>query len=539
MVTLRSQLIEPGVYAQFQSSEQFVSLPGGLRVLALVGKGKTTSTVSNESVTKGSLNGTDNLAFTAVSLPTTIVDQNFVSYNTGIDYQLTSGDVDWSLANAAVTTGTVAATSFNVTGLTLKVYLNNILQTVTFTGTNPISLSAVGGVLDQINAAYTNITASAVANKLRLTTTGTNNTTLRIGDGTSNSFFGLIGGLTSTSSREPVVGVKYNLSYERDKVSADYTPKLFFDLASVVREYGAVSTSNSLSLASSLAFQNGASVVMGIQVNPADTPDLYGFSQAIDKLAPVNINVLVVLNPDTNLHPIIKAHILASSTLLEQKFRTALIGLDGTPSVTDVQSFATGLSSRRVALVYPTAATVQLAGQTSTTAVDGTYIAAAIGAIRTNPAFDVAEPLLRKELVGFVSITDTLLRSQKNALANSGVMIVESQNNTIRVRDGLTTDVSTADSAEYSVTEIIDFVSNTTRQFLEAAFIATKLLNETPGLIHASLTIILGALVDNKILTDFSDISVVRNNLDPTQIDITFKIAPVFPVKYILVTFTI
>lgn len=535
---LSSLGLEPGVFAQFTPSQTFAQNLGGLRVLALVGTGITNANVIGEVVTKGSLNGQDTLAHSAVSLPSTITDENFVVYNAGSDYQLTSGNVDWSLANAAVQTGTVAGTSFAVSGLTLQVFVNGVTQTTTFSGSNPI---AIATVISQISSSMTGfvVASNDGSNHVKLSTVGTNNTTLVIGAGTANTLLGFTEGLQTTSSTEPTPGVKYTLSYTRAKTSADYIPKTFFDLSSVVNEYGTVSTANSISLAAALAFQNGASVIMGMQVDPSVVATLTRFQQAIDKLRTVDLNIMVVLNPDPNLQSYIKAHVDQMSSIVEQRFRTALVGLGGSPTMSQVQTYAAGLKDRRIALVYPPQADVQLAGSTTPTSLDGTFIAAAIGGIRVNPAFDVAEPLLRKPLVGFLDVQDTLLRTQKNVLANSGVMIVETQNGTIRVRDGLTTDLTTADSAEYSVTEIIDFTAETSRTFLDAAFVGVKFLNDTPALAQASLSIILQSLIDNKILTDATNLSVKRNSINPSQIDVSFSILPVFPVKYILVAFTI
>lgn len=536
---LSSQGVEPGVYAQFTSSQTFANPTGGLRLLALVGTGVTNATVSGEVVTKGSLNTQDTLAYSATDLPSTIVDQNFVTYDEGVDYQLTAGKVDWSLALPAIQTGTVTGTSFAIGGLTFKLTVNGAPETLTFSG-SALSNTTIAGVIAEINAAFSaNITASNSSNQVKLTTVATNNATLQIGEGTANTVLGFTDGVTTDGSAEPAAGVTYALDYSRAKVDADYIPKIFYDISSVIAEYGDVSTSNSISLAALLAFQNGASAVMGMQVDPTVTPTLVSYQAAIDKLKAVDLNIMVVLNPDPNLHAYIKAHVNQMSTLTEQRFRTALVGMSGTPSITTVQGYAAALKSRRIALVHPATCTVQLAGQTSTTSLDGTYMCAAIGGIRVNPAFDVAEPLLRKELVGFVSITDTLLRTQKNVLANSGVMVIEVQNGTIRVRDGLTTDLTTADSAEYSVTEIIDFTSTTTKAFLDAAFIGSKLLNDTPGLMRASLSIILQSMIDNRVLNDFTNLSVKRNGINPSQIDVSFQIAPVFPVKYVLVSFTI
>lgn len=539
--------IEPGAYAQFIPSTQLPNSLGGLRVLALVGTGITNATVVGEVVTKGSINTQDGLVFDATALPTTITDQNFVTYDIGTDYQLTSGNVDWSLANPAIQTGTVAGTSFVVNTLSFELIVGGVDTSFNFSGSNPISFQ---GVANQIVASISGITVLNSGNKLEIETTATDNTTLQIGNGTANSVLGFTAGILTESSQEPLAGVKYTLNYSRAKVSGDYVPKLYFDVNSVIADYGPVAVSggnivNSLSAAALVAFTNGASVVMGMQIDPSVSPSLVAFQQAIDKLQTVDLDIVVALNPDPNLQSYIKNHVDNMSSIIEQRFRTALVGLSGSPSISTVQTYAAGLKDRRVALVYPPVANMFIAGNVNSATVDGswpvdgTYIAAAIGGIRVNPAYDVAEPLLRKQVFGFASIQDTLLRTQKNVLANSGVMIVENQNGVAKVRDGLTTDLTTADSAEYSVTEIIDFTAGTCRKFLEAAFIGVKLLKETPGLMQASLTIILQSLIDNKILNDATNINVVRNAINPTQIDVSFQIAPVFPVKYILVSFTI
>lgn len=535
---LSSLGLEPGAYAQFLPSTTFANPIGGLRLLALVGTGVTNATVSGEVVTKGALNSSDTLAYSAVSLPSTIVDQNFVTYDEGVDYQLSGGAVDWSLALPAIQAGSVTGTSFAVGGLTFELVVNGASESLTFSGA-ALSNTSIAGVLSQINSAFSANTTASGSTSVTLTTVATNNATLQIGTGTSNDALGFTAGIQTDGSAEPAVGVKYTLDYLRAKTGSDYVPKTFFDMTSVLSEYGEVSTSNSISLAAQFAFQNGASAIMGMQVDPSVTPTLISFQQAIDKLKTVDLNILVVLNPDPNLQAYIKSHVTQMSTLTEQRFRTALVGMSGSPSVATVQGYAAGLKSRRVALVHPASATVTLSGSSTPITVDGTYLCAAIGGIRVNPAFDVAEPLLRKEIVGFTDITDTLLRTQKNVLANSGVMLVEKQNGTIRVRDGLTTDLTTFDSAEYSVTEIIDFTAVLTKSFLDAAFVGTKLLNDTPGLMQASLTIILQSLIDNKILNDATDLVVKRNSINPSQIDVSFRIAPVFPVKYILVSFTI
>lgn len=559
-IVLSTQGLPPGAYAQFIPSTSFPNSVGGLRILALVGTGITNATVNGEIVVKGALDSQDDLQFLASSLPSTIVDQNFYIYNLGVDYQLTGGDVDWNVDAPAIQLGTVAGTSFAIGGQVLQLLvttnanngsISTNTESITFSG-SALSNTLISGVIAEINAAFSDVQASNDGfDHIKLSTTTEDNTILQIGTGSANVTLGFTAGLSSKSSFEPAQSTKYTLSYQRAKTAADYVPKTFFDLNSVLNEYGPIAMDNngnvvnSISLAALKAFQNGASEIMGMQIDPSVTPTLVAFQQAIDKLQNVDLNILVCLNPDPNLQAYIKNHVDFMSSLTEQRFRTALIGLAGNPSISTVQGYASGLKDRRVAIVYPPLANVLIANQVNPATadgswpVDGTYIASAIGGIRINPAFDVAEPLLRKQVSGFASISDVLLRTQKNVLANSGVMIVENQSGVARVRDGLTTDLTTVDSAEYSVTEIIDFTSNTCKNFLEGAFIGVKLLNDTPALMNASLNIILQSLINNKILNNFTNIVVQRNAINPTQIDVSFQIAPIFPVKFVLISFTI
>jgi hypothetical protein len=557
---LSQQGLEPGVYAEFIPSTALANPPGGLRILCLVGTGISTATVSGEIVTKGALNTTDSLDFPAVALPATITDQNFIIYNEGVDYTLMSGGVDWNQMIPATQVGNIAASSFNgLSNTVLSLVVNgSAVSGVTFSGPNPIS---IGSVVSQINSTIGSyVTASATGgNQVKIVTNTTNDSTLQIGTGSANPILGFVEGLTTFGSKQPATGVTYNLNYSRQKTLAngDYAPQIFYDINSVLSWSGPITVDGnnnivySIPMAAFLAFTNGASAVMIAEINPLDatlTSQLIAFQNTINqRLTTVDLNIVVCLGSpyvqgsgsDPNLYPTIQNHVDTMSSLTEQRFRTALLGLAGNPSIPAIQTLAQGLHDRRIALIYPPLATVIIPNDNTPVNLDGTYIAACIGGIRVNPAYDVAEPLLRKELFGLNTIQDTLLRTQKNVLANSGVMICEYQSGVIRVRDGLTTDLTTADSAEYSVTEIIDFVSTTCQQFLSAAFIGTKLLPDTINLVQASLNVILNSLVNSQILDNFQNITVVQDPINPTQIDVSFQIAPVFPTKYILIQFTI
>lgn len=537
--------VEPGVYSQFKPQTTFPVLPGGLRVAALVGTGRQTNLVPSETVTRGvTVDGLDSLDNVATVLGSTITDQDFVTYDLGVDYSLTSGDVSWALNGAASVTGTADATFAGLVGTTFVVEVDGgSTQTYTFLIGDFVvpSAATAAEVVIALNAGLTGLTCTVVSStKVRVATTAVNNAKLLIGTGTSNSILGFTAGSLVVGPKEPVAGKTYTVNYEYAKASADYIPRFFFNMSDVITEHGEVTSSNTLSLGAEIVFQHGASAVALIQINPADGSTPQQFRKAIDKLAGVaGINIVVPLSTDTTLFSYVKNHVDTASSLLERKERTAIVGLSGSPTVSAVVAIAQGLDDKRMVVVYPTSATRFVGTDTEETTLDGSFLAAALAGIRTNRATDVAEPLTRKEVIGFESIPDTLLRSEKNILAGSGVTILESSGGISRVRHGLTTDPSTIDSREYSVVEVIDFVGSSMRGLLENIFIGQKILADTPSQVRSTINAVLNDLVTREIITAFQDIQAAVDNSDPTQINVSFAISPVFPVNYVLITFSL
>lgn len=96
-------------------------------------------------------------------------------------------DLTAAAATAASLTGTVAQT-FNLSGETFIVTIKSVTYTVTFTGTNPLTIT---DVVSQCNSVLPGTPASDESGKLKLTTSSTGTAeTLEIGDGTANSILG-------------------------------------------------------------------------------------------------------------------------------------------------------------------------------------------------------------------------------------------------------------------------------------------------------------------------------------------------------------
>lgn len=537
---------EPGVFSNFKPTRTFPVIPGGARVVAVVGDGRDTNQVLGEELTKGLLNAADSLAQVATSLGATVVDEDFNTYNFTTDYILTAGDVAWSPSTPASITGTIAGTYNGLVGKTFKVTIadafGGLEQTYTFLAGDfaIITAATAAEVVTALSTALVGEAASVDTGAVKIATVTGNNTSLLIGNGTANSILGFSDGSFQQTPREPAPGKKYKIDYEYAKAAGDYIPRFFFNMTDVEAEHGTPSTSNTLALGAEVVFEQGTSVVCLIQTNPADGSEFNKYKAAIDKLSAVDgINIVVPLSTLTSIHSYVKTHCINASSTTERKERTSIVAMSSGSTVAQRSAQAVALAHKRIVLVSSTACTRLIGSDTVATTLSGAYIAAAVAGVRTSRAFDVADPSTRKEVVGFDDITDGLLRQEKVLLLSKGVMVIENIAGVHRIMQQVTTDLSTIENREYSVVEVIDFVGSTMRTTLENIYIGQKLLEGTPSQVRSTILAVLNNMIAAEILTGAQNIQASINGGDPTQIDVSFEIAPVFPLNYILITFSL
>ncbi len=436
------------------------------------------------------------------------------------------------LAHASVTDDGGAVVSGRLFALTAAVTLNNTTDTVV---------------------------AGSTSGSLVITTTATFNSSLTIENGTANSILGFVAGsLVSTPSR-PVLGVTYFVNYEWAKALGDgqnsFQPQFFFlqNFGTITNAMGTVGGGDSqtanmdgawtLPVAAQLAQQNGASIICLLQMNPADGSNPSQVRAALQKLFIPNINIVVSLDAADNamLIPDITAHVETASSTINRLERTAFIGFAANdPSFSNMNTmlgYATAASSNRVVVVNQTSTTDTMFIGTNQTAsiVDGTMMAAALAALRTNPAYDVAQPLTR-EVVAGIATTNTLAQAQKVILSNAGVLIVDNISGSPKVVFGTTTEYDTILNQLYQVTEISDYVAQTLRGLLDPIFVGQKLLTNTPSQVETVTGAILTSIEQDNIITDFVQPSATVNPTQPTQILLQVGISPVLELDTIFIT---
>jgi len=349
------------------------------------------------------------------------------------------------------------------------------------------------------------------------------------------------------SGSEPGIGDFYYITYEYEKT--DFTASLFTRFRDIQSNFGTLSAENPLTLASFLTFLNGAAVV-GIKQVEKQT----GFGQAssqayLDALQELarplaggaTPDLLVPLTTDPSVLGAYVRHAEIQSSQRFRQERRCIFGVASGTRPDDAAAIAQGLNSKRAIVVYPDSAIVTLSnelGDEENFIVDGTYIAAALSGVLVSPQFDVATPLTRRRITGFRRLNRSLDEVEKNRLAVAGVTVLEDRGTFLQVRDGLTTNVSNRFTSTPSIVAIEDFVQQQTRATLDR-FIGLKFLTSRSQDVEAALSGLLNALVEQQIIVDFQGVRAEPDQTDPTTLRVSAFYAPVFPLKYIPVTYTI
>ena len=333
----------------------------------------------------------------------------------------------------------------------------------------------------------------------------------------------------------PAANAQYYVSYVYNKSDADYTPKEFTNIDDFVTQYGAISTDNPLSIAASLCFDNGTTVVGAVQIDP-DISEYTAHKNALALLEVVeDAKVIVPIYASTSFATAeLKPHVLRMSTKVEKKYRVGLQGLDETTEVIAAatwKSLAEGLATNRVGLVYPGSIQVTLAEGEVT--LDGTYLAAAIAGIMTASGYDAATPITGADIAGIVSVQINMNNAAKDLLAGYGVMIVDMKGTQPYIRHGLTTDMTTVTGQEITVTTGIDQCIMNVSNGLAGYTKRTKSVRSTPGHIAASFNNLLRIDKKNEIITDFRNDTAFVDPTEPRRVICRAEVYPVFGVNWV------
>jgi hypothetical protein len=346
---------------------------------------------------------------------------------------------------------------------------------------------------------------------------------------------------------EPAVGDFYFVSYRYLK--QDYSAKIYQQLKTIEANFGRAAAENRLTLAAYLAILNGAVLIVAKQVlkvpNTNQASD-QAFNAAIDELSsplPGNIrpSIIVPLATTTGVFTHLTSHCEIQSNPRNQSERTGFIGFASGTSPTTAQTIARALNSSRTVAFYPDSAVVTLTdelGQSFENLVDGSFYAAAVAGAVVSPAVDVATPYTHRRVQGFTRIPRVLDPVEANQTAVAGITVLEDLDPIIRIRQGLTTNMTSVLTRLPTVTQIADFVQQQSRGILDS-FVGSKFLAARTNEVVVSMTGLFRSLVQAEIVGAFTGMSASIDPDDPTVLRFEMYYAPIFPLLYIVLTFNL
>ncbi len=313
----------------------------------------------------------------------------------------------------------------------------------------------------------------------------------------------------------------------------------------------------------------------GLRVTIVDTRDASffdaGWINALEALEAIECDILVPL-PKQTISVIFQnalSHCLSMSNIRNRKERVLFIGaingltpdnltgaadaavedigvLEGIQgeNVTDVlagnvedlanYSVADAFGNTyRCVYFYPDQIVVQ-AG-TENVLIDGFYLAAAAAGYE---AADIRleNPLTNKVLSGFTILRNKQFSTQTlEALAAAGVCTLQPVAGGGRVVWGITTTQSGfPEEQEISIVFIRDRVAKTLRAGF-AGFIGQAETPDTPAILNTRAVILLNSLVSQRLITAYKDLNVVRDEVDPTQWNVSVRVQPTYPINFIYI----
>lgn len=345
---------------------------------------------------------------------------------------------------------------------------------------------------------------------------------------------------------EPAIGDVYYASYVYQK--QDFTTAFFTRMASIEAAYGAIHPDNPLTLAAYLAIINGA-VLVGLKQVPraegsiyADTSTYVSAITELEGVLPGHIqpDMITPLRGDsTQMYQLLKRSNDIQSSIRYRSERTSIIGMAAGSTEEQAKTLAQTLGSDRMRLVYPDMALIDIEDTNGTTKqylIDGPMLAAMLTGSVVSPNSDVATPWTRRRLIGPSQLARTLDAVQQNLLAVKGITVLEDKPPFIRVRHGLTTDMTNILTKTPTVRLIADHVQQQSREVLDQ-FIGIKFLPGILSQVEGRLARMMQGLMQQEIIALYTGLKANVDPEDPTVANVEAFYQPVFPLLYIVLTF--
>jgi len=354
------------------------------------------------------------------------------------------------------------------------------------------------------------------------------------------------------SGAEPNIGDFYYVNF-KESVQFDSNgltdAVLYSQENALLAATGGLTINNKLGLAGHLAFMNGTSTIAVLQIEKTTGTDDAPASRYIAGIdyfnepmtGGVKPTLMEPLTTNTSVLAYLKTSNLIQSGIRYGNEHMSYFGFPNNTTPAAAQVYARAVNSERMIGIYPDGAITSIVDELGNEVeflVDGSYMAAAVAGRDTSPAFDVAEPLTRKPIVGFNRLFRRMDSVTSVQTANSGLTLFEETAAGIQIKFALTTDISSPLTRTPSVVRTKDFVQRGSRSILQP-YIGKKNLIGRKSEIEKTLKSYLSALKGASIITAYTGVKAEQDANDPTIINVVAYYSPVLPVLWIVITYNL
>ena len=354
--------------------------------------------------------------------------------------------------------------------------------------------------------------------------------------------------LTTGGFAEPAVGSHYYVRFSR--VKTDYSIKYVTSLAQAGKLFGSVSQDNPIMLAAYIAFLNGAPALAVKQIkrnsNGSDA-NVSDYISAIDEFEEPLPNgtrpcLIQPLSTDATVRAYLKSSNSIQSSIRYRNERTSYFGFRAGTTVDTAINALKALNNERITGVYPETGVITLPGKGEakdvTVTIGGEYLAVALAAADTNPAVDVATPMLGTTLAGFTRLGRVVKESDGKMVASAGCTLLQARGGVVTVKTSYTTDMTGPLTRSPRIVEIKDEIQRGARTATND-FVGKKGLPNVPAKVKSAVAKYLLQKKSAKIIYDFTGVKASYDESDPTVINVEAYYRPIFGVEWIVITFNV
>jgi len=347
---------------------------------------------------------------------------------------------------------------------------------------------------------------------------------------------------------EPDVGEFYYASYYYEKPDSAYEPQIFTEREEIPDNLGPETLANPIALASGLSFDNNNQLVGVLQIKRAEGADDLTDQQYIDAINNLltirlpggfRVETITPLSDSASLHASLKQHVERQSSPVFAQERRMVVAppLGTTPA--QARDYASNLTSARCQYVYSGGGGMVIEitdslGRAIEYVSPGYYTAAAYAGLDTAARYDVAEPMTRKELVGFKRAAGSITEVEANLCANNGVLVIDDLEPIQRVRWAVTTDFRFVETREANVQKIDDYVHVQQRNALDP-FIGQKNLPRQRGKVQSAVDALYSRLMALEYISSYEGAKIFVDPADPTGLVVESTYIPVLGLNFITV----